>query len=406
MNIHYCRLKEANLITDYKHCPVCGDNTRREISKAPYHDLYLDIIARELSLSCDETLHLLKVHDCGNCRSIYADPWLSIAGMNRIYAYGRSQHILGWYQFYRWVNEPRNSAFAMQRAGLWRYLSAIAGKTEIYAEANCPFQGLLLHFKDLELDWNDKTNHVAQHIGLIQGEHTNPFNPHGFLNRLYWKISKKFKRKRKGRLYKERHALSNVNRLSMRSIRKAMSYRKFAPDPKELRPAASYETAPMPKHRYLLLESTPSYWGGGCVSMGCSCQSTCIGALDTPVLSFTDVTREDLHFDVLSFFNCLDHFINPVEVLERTLDTANLIFVTVHQSGKEYNYYRQHQFAFDRNFLDSVAKEDWRYADVSDAVRLQGQNCYLISKSLDVKALAARHEQLLAPADLKMDGGY
>ena len=192
----------------------------------------------------------------------------------------------------------------------------------------------------------------------------------------------------------------------MRSIRKALSYRKFAPDPKEIRPNASYETAPIPKHRYLLLESTPSYWGGGCVSMGCSCQSACIGALNTPVISLNDAAREDLYFDVLTFFNCLDHFINPVEILERALDTANLILVTVHQSGKEYNYYRQHQFAFDRNFLDCVAKEDWQYIDVSDDIRLQGQNCYLISKSLDVKTLAIRHKQLLAPSDLRMSGGY
>src|SRR4029078_12834160 len=88
--------------------------------------------------------------------------------------------------------------------------------------------------------------------------------------------------------------------------------------------------------------------------------------------------------DVFGMYNNLDHFLEPIDIIRQALNISRLVFIDVHASGEQHTFSRQHLYSFGKTFFDTVLQKDCSCIDITDVVMKNNQNCYLLSKEIDL----------------------
>lgn len=389
-------LLASGILGHYHTCPACSHAGRTAIDKPPYVDRYIVSLARELQITPEDVIRLFDVFRCDRCETIYSDPWLTGQGMNVLYGRGQSQHLLGWQEFYEWVQEPADN-YLRRRAALWNLLSRVSGGIETYGQMNCPFAGFLMYLQARELQSESISDHVARHIYEMQKSYLHPYDRGRIGNRVVDLAQRVGRRLGLMNGQQMRPNVFNANTLSLSTIKRSLRMSGYRPSKSS---TASAPAAPVPSKRYLVYQSSSCFWTTNCVSLNCTCRSMSTTALGTPVIDFGDVARDQIHFDVFGFFNCLDHFVEPKAILARALEHSRVVFIATHRSDEEATFSRQHLYAFGKNFLEAMKEPEWSIADITAHANKPGeqistgsdnspdQNWYLVSKEIDLSAAA------------------
>jgi len=231
------------------------------------------------------------------------------------------------------------------RAHTWARIVAIAGPVSAYAELSCPFSGLLPYFRRNE-------------VGPAA----------------YRRLANRSKRSARSRRRYPRGVFGTLRRVFDMS------------PPQPPSPSQSGQTFGYPDERVLVLEPSAACWGNNCVSQGVTCHSLADRLLDTTLATSGDLARDDRHFDV-AVLTQLDHFFDPMAILERFLERSRLVVVAGHLS----NYFsKQHPYAFGPGVAEHLRARGCSAVDltmetVHPAKRAVNQ-CVFVSRQLRIDA--------------------
>jgi len=356
MNVRsdYSGLINDGVLHRYVKCPICASEGRKEVANDFKPNKYVNQF-KELDPRLDlEAVRSLPTYECTMCSTRYCDPWLSAAFSARFFNSVLAQHSHGWTRFYGIIDPRLPDSHDEYQTKLWAFISKL-GKVESYAEMNCPFTGLLPFFRKRELGENQAYAGYERSIRAIQSAYPHPPSA-------------------------EVHA-PGLKRLSEYFLRRA--HRKISKAPEKEKSFDDF-----PSKRYLIRETTSLFWGGNCMARGVTCSGISSGFLQAFPVDFKDIERERIKLDVLGFYNCLDHFFEPMAILKTAMRVSKqLIFV-----GHKYSELsKQHQFALGPGFDDYLRSLGWRVANISKEVlmnkHLDSYNALSISSG-DVDAQA------------------
>jgi hypothetical protein len=101
-------------------------------------------------------------------------------------------------------------------------------------------------------------------------------------------------------------------------------------------------------------------------------------------VTFDDVEREGLRFDV-AVLTQLDHFFDPLAVLDRVAERARLVVIAGHHANR---YTRQHHFAFGPRTAEFLARRGYRAADLTaetvHPAKRRVNQCLFVSREVPV----------------------
>jgi len=328
------RLSAEGILRRYPVCPVCTFPERHPVRRRPpRHDTYVEALASTLGVPSPDLHDLLEVHECARCASVYCDPWFGTRGMMSLYGVGHGQHVLGWENFFRWIQAKEKSpALGVQQA-IWTFLEERTGPVGVYGELNCPFAGMFLLLRDLEAGERNRADESASAIARIRQSYALP-----------QKRSPPF-------------ALARIKRELKRAKGIGPARTTRAPIAAALTP---------PRARYLVMEPSSLFWSTNCGALNTSCRALCQSStVGVPVIDWKDVAREGTRFDVFGLFNVLDHFVDPGRILAEVLAHSRAVFVESHRSGPDDTFSRQHLYALGPRFLDHLLPPGWKWEDVT-----------------------------------------
>ncbi len=326
-------------------CPVCGSPRRRLESNTSRLNRYIRAIPLVTPMRVSEIVDVLQAWLCEDCTTVYCDPWLSRSASAHLFTTGIGQHYDGWKVLYESVANDDGETHAHWREHTWARIAAIAGPVSTYAELNCLFRGLLPYFRRNE-------------IGVAA----------------YRRFARRARRSARSR---RRHP-----RGILRTLRRTFDVR-----PPESPPLLQSAGAiAYPDERVLVLEPTAAGWGNGCVSQGVTCQSLASGLLAATLATQGDLERDGRCFDV-AVLTQLDHFIEPMTVLERFLERSRLVVVACHLS----NYFsKQHPFAFGPGIAEHFRSRGWSAVDLTPETVHPAKHavnqCVFVSKQMRISS--------------------
>jgi hypothetical protein len=295
------QLLEQGILERYPRCPVCGSERRIPVAASGSDNRYLRAIPLVAPISLPEVLALLTAHRCEDCTAAWCDPWLSRRSAARLYTSGFGQHNGGWQIFHASRTGSEVETHAWWQRHVWERIRAVAGSVDRLVELNCPFGGLLTYFRRRE-------------AGLAE----------------YRRLARVAARELRSRRRHPRGVAS--------ALRGAFDQRRPVDRQAPLAEAASG----FPGERVLAVEPSSACWGGNCISRGLACQSLAPSLLAADGLPLGEIEKAGVRFDV-AVLTQLDHFFEPMSLLDRFLDLAELVVVLCHHSN---HFTRQHPFAF------------------------------------------------------------
>jgi len=294
-------LVRKGVLSRHPDCPVCGSRERRAAPDAFRDNRYIRAIPLVAPISVAEVAELLSVQRCDGCSASYCDPWLSRRMAARLYTTGFGQHVKGWQVLHAAASGWDARAHAYWQERTWAMIRQVAGPVERYAELNCPFTGLLPFFRRLE---------------TTPGE--------------YRELVRRSKRAARSRRRYPAGAGS--------VLRRVFEQRRPVPPVRGVGAAAGS----LPGERAVVIEPSPLCWGANCISQGVSCHSLAPTLLAADLLTPDDLCRSDRRFDV-AVLTQLDHFFEPLPVLERFLAASKVVVIASHLSNR---FTKQHLYAF------------------------------------------------------------
>jgi hypothetical protein len=294
----------------YPRCPVCGGTRRLPAADSGADNRYLRAIPRIAPIRLPEVLELLRPYRCCDCSAVWCDPWLSRRVAGRLYTTGFGQHNGGWQIFHASVSGADVETHAYWQERTWWRIREVCGPVRRHVELNCPFSGLLTYFRRRE-------------VGLPEY------------------------RRRARRAVREVRARRPYPKGLGSAVRRVLDPR---PEPKRVAPERG--DPELPRERVLVVEPSAACWGANCISRGVSCQSLAPALLAAERIPLREVEDEGAPFDV-AVLSKLDHFLDPMPLLDRFLDLAELVVVAGHHPNR---FTKQHPFAFGgrtREFLEA-----------------------------------------------------
>lgn len=339
----------AEVLRSYPTCPVCGGGERERAECPGSANRYVRAVERVTDLCAAEFAERIHTWRCVTCHAVFCDPWLSATAAAQLYGVGFSQHVNGWRTFYGHLgagaggDDPCDTVEPL--AG---FLREAAAPLECYAELNCPFSGLLPYFARRE----------------------DPAR----LERRRWR------RARAWIGLGQRHPPAAGR--ALRRVAGHVARRGGARGREAAGPARPSRVPGVPATRRLLVAQSSLCWGTNCVAQGVTCHAVSAGLLDAPVITLEDARREGLRFDAVLLTN-LDHFFEPMALLEYFLASARLVLIAGHASGR---FSRQHLFCLPPDFDVYLRRLGHRAVDLSARLvpssRRSTQICVAASREL------------------------
>lgn len=339
-------------------CPVCQDEKRNLCGDTIEINSYVKTLIEWLDIPKSELASKISIFECTNCGSQYSDPWLTPEGATSFYSYVRQYHKGGWNRFYVWANNDKkehlNEARARSIVGL---LEKVLGhKLENYAEVNCPFYGLLPFFTRIDHPAKNRETLVREAFREIYKDIRRPD--------LEWV----FERNPRSLIASVRRVTRGVRRRVIGCSQKMFDVRWVAERDRQSRKSSTgfVESVTMKNlelDRYLIVAPSTTHWTTNCVSLGSTCRGVASALFSAPSLPLCEVESRGMKFDVVGLFNVLDHFPDPLDLLDRVIRVSNFLFVDLHCD----RYTFQHSFSLSANFTDYLKRKGYQVLSLSAA---------------------------------------
>lgn len=327
------------VLSQHPHCPVCKSRDRvRSDLESKGSNFYLDALLKSAGIDVDSALARMTLWECGTCQTLWYDPWLKLDFIASGYGYLAGRHKFGWAALSAWVNGfPRPYVFSRRR--IVNLLLALLPAFSRYAEVNCPFSGILFELQNRRVPEFDKAL-VTRKLSL--------------LNKMYSPTSLNAN-------YAESGKWSQLT----------------IPSPQG--PLASLE-------RVLIEAPSPMFWGRSCNFSGANCHALARDLIVDAVMDFDTAAAQNNPFDVIGLFQTLDHFVDPIKVLDTALSLSEIVVVDMHAWGRTGP---QHFYNLGCGIGDILRTQGVSVVDISAYVTARGSHgdsdrYFLLSRSRDL----------------------
>lgn len=268
----------------------------------------------------NQLLELTRLWNCLECEAVWHDPWFTEEFSEALYGYSCGQHYYGWYSLARWVEGHENS-YLSSRTAVWSVFKEHLGTGISYAELQCPLSGLMF----AELDWCGRERNRSLAVARLQELH---------------------------RAYGE--AL-----LAQR------------PTAKIIRQARCSPTGPPPflERRTLLTADSHFCWRRSCVYRGAHCHSFAQDFLFDRIVPLSAAETAAERFDAIGAFSILDHFPDPLGIMDRLLTLGRRVILEMHAPGWTD---LQHLYGFGDGFIRMIVEGGVHIRDITGPARSHG----------------------------------
>jgi hypothetical protein len=308
----------------YPTCPVCCGASRHLSNEPPGETgFYTRTILESLDLAVDEALEAMRLWRCETCATLWYDPWFDIDRIESGYGYLVGRHKYGWASLRNWASK-RPTTYFPGRPKVLAAIQRIVGDLSCYAEVNCPFSGLMFELAE--------GSAVSQDRSIIADKIST-------LGKIYGSASLT-------RDYGEAEKMRALNR----------------------RAAAA---PPVATRRMIVEAHSPFVWRSSCILGGASCHAVAKDLFVDAFVTFDDLDGREPRPEAIGFFNVLDHFPDPMAVLNMALSKADLVVVNLHKWAWTD---AQHHFNIGTAFANSLGSRGVSHADIGAWVTEDGRH--------------------------------
>lgn len=318
-------LLREGVLSRVLHCPTCG-SPEREAFHLPYQsNRYIQSAASLLHLEEEALFEMLEAKRCTACRAVYFDPWLSVLFTGKVYRERYPQHNLGWYEFYHIVANPERT---LERSSLVQKLREVLPSLKTYAEIGCPFQGLIPFFSVRKYQYKAKV--FYDYPGTIRfhaktGRYPEVKGNAVNLERIGQLFSNAFNRSQLLRAFP-------LHRLLERYWHQNGHLEVLEAHPVEC---------------FYLHKDSVALWGSQCRSLGIGCREMLVDVFQCHSLNLEDLRATEMKFDLISVFNALDHYLQPLRLLEDLFRFTDYVYVegqvSTLRGGKQHPFFLEEE---------------------------------------------------------------
>jgi hypothetical protein len=336
------------VLSHHPYCPVCKSRDRdqsnlkstgsREDKKGS--NFYLDVLFKSAGIDVGSALDRMTLWECRRCQTLWYDPWLTLDFIASGYGYLAGRHQYGWAAL-RAYNGNWSYSYTFSHRRIVDLLLALLPVFSRYAEVNCPFSGILFEIQKRRISDFDKAKAVlAQKINTLR--------------KMYGANS----------LQSEYSVAEDWSQLTV---------------PSAQGPLAALE-------RVLIDAPSPMYWGRSCNFSGANCHAVARDLFVDAVMDFESVGSQQNQFDAMGLFLTLDHFVDPMRVLNQALSLSEIVVISTHPWGWTA---AQHFYNFGLGISDIIRAQGASVVDISTHVTERSSHgdrdrYFLISRSRDL----------------------
>jgi hypothetical protein len=280
-------LDEQPFLASYPNCPVCGGSERRR-SDLEHREpgFYVRALATQIGIDSKDLLTLMTLHACERCDTVWFDPWFTPEAISSAYGYVAGRHRHGWSILDDWASgTPRADLDLLPR--IWKLLHLAMPKISSYAEINCPFSGLLTHLHELRNLDVKRISIAGKIVQLGEMYRTSELKPE----------------------YAAKRRFADVTGVTP--------------------PWAGGDTDRHP-WRYLINEPSGMCWDHSCIHHGASCKALAQDVFFDTITTFEALRDQNTRLSAIGLFSTLDHFQAPMRVLDKAIESADLVFAELH----------------------------------------------------------------------------
>jgi hypothetical protein len=335
---------EYPFLTAYPNCPVCGGDNREE-STLDRRDagFYLRALATQIGITPDALLALMPLHSCRRCETVWFDPGFTPEAIASVYGYVGGRHRHGWSILNAWASgTPRADLDLLPRT--WKLLTRALPDISSYAEVNCPFSGLLSHLHELRHPEAKRISIAGKLIQLGEMFRSSALEPE----------------------YASERSFTEITGVSPHWI-------------------VGGANAPHPRC-YLINEPSGMCWNHSCIHHGASCRALAQDVFFDAPTTFEALRDRGDRVSAVGLFSTLDHFPDPMRVLDKAIQSAELVIAELHPVERPDP---QHLYNFGSGLVDLLIERGVSCVDVTDRLtndgRLGENRRYLLfSDSIDL----------------------
>lgn len=345
-----------SLLESYPNCPLCGGSSRDAAGlEARPPGFYVETLISQFALNREAFDREVKLHRCDGCGTLWYDPWLAPRVSTSLYGYLCGRHKFGWASLRAWL-VGLERAYFRARPELWRILDHLVPNMTAYGEVNCPYGGLFFHLFD-SMASGVSREALAQKIPLL------------------------------GRMYAGDKLVGEYGEPG--------SFSRLIED---VRAARQNATTP---RTYLVREYSDMCWGHSCIFNGNHCLSFAQDVLVDEVVDFDTLRMIGQRLGALGFFNVWDHFRDPMRVLGKATDVADVVVIDLHDHGWTD---AQHFFNVGDRAIGYLRDSGFNAVDLTSHIKnLVGDDddrrYLLVSKVLDLEAALKEPSLAIASSD-------
>ena len=287
--------------------------------------IYLSKILKKNKHEALTIAESMKPHKCSDCYCYSFSPWFSLEDISTSFSTDVSRHQAGWLNLHHvLVSDTLGTIQFLNQEILKELLTS--HKVGSYAEIGMPFNGInLLEFSRGKSLFQKIRSFANAAMVKIDSRSSFSVQFYDCLSNIFIIIS---------------CAILTLEGF----IRSTLRNRGFKRN-EEINISSA--------KKYYLPHPTSYGWGTSDQAFGVS--STKLGAklFDLKILPLNDAVKNSKQLDLVGIFNFIDHFTDPLEVIEMAMAISNLIVISVHPASFAG---KQHRFAIDKNFVSFLQR--------------------------------------------------